>query len=146
MCQKRIGTKQQPHSHLLETLGLHLKIKFATYVRKDFPQLSNINNVCRPWIVTCHVTVYCICLCLSICVHVLYVTCRWCFCLFLFTHQPGAWLDSLDTDVNKLCLTKSQTQNVCEHNCIQSHMSLLVFHPFHELVEKSTILLYSDQA
>lgn len=51
------------------------------------------------------------------------------FISVLSTHQPGAWLDSLGTDVNKLCLRKSQTQNVCEHGCNQSHMSLLVFHP-----------------
>lgn len=54
---------------------------------------------------------------------------RCCLSVFLSAHQPGAWRDSLGTDVNKLCLRKSQTQNVCEHNCIQSHMSLLVFHP-----------------
>ena len=57
------------------------------------------------------------------------VTCRCCVSLFPCIHQPGAWRDSLGTDVNKLFLRKSQTQNVCEHDCIQSHMSLLVFHP-----------------
>lgn len=51
-----------------------------------------------------------------------------CLSLLLSTHQPGAWPDSLGTDVNKLCLRQPQTQNVCDPN-YQSHMSLLVFHP-----------------
>lgn len=68
-------------------------------------------------------------LCLSMCTHVVCVTSQCCVCLFLSTHQPGVWRDSLGTDVNKLCLRQSQIQNVCELNCIQPHMSLLVFHP-----------------
>lgn len=72
---------------------------------------------------------------LSQSVHVLCVTHRCYFSPLPSIHQPGAWRDSLGTDVNKLCLRKSQTQNVCEHNCTQSHVSLLVF--FQEMMEKS---------
>ncbi|MEQ2316120.1 hypothetical protein AMECASPLE_029479 [Ameca splendens] len=35
-----------------------------------------------------------------------------CFSPFPSIYHPGAWLDSLGTDVNRLCLRKSQTQNV----------------------------------
>lgn len=50
-------------------------------------------------------------------VHVLallYVTCRCCSSLFPCVQHPDAWQDSLGTGVNRLCLRKSQIQNVCE--------------------------------
>lgn len=75
-------------------------------------------------------------------VHV-YLCSQCCLSLFLSTHQPGAWLDSLGTDVNKLCLRKSQTQNVCEHNCFQSHMSLLVFHSCHVFLQEMAEIFLS---
>lgn len=57
----------------------------------------------------CHVCVF-----VPVCPRVLHVSAV--YLLSLSTHQPGAWLDSLGTDVNKLCLRQSQTQNVCEHD------------------------------
>ncbi len=62
------------------------------------------------WILSCF-ALYTGCLYIGPCVLIQSVL----FVSFLSTHQLGAWPDSLGTDVNKLCLRKSQTQNVCEH-------------------------------
>lgn len=78
----------------------------------------------------------CVCVCLYVLVCVCVGSCAFSqsvLCsVFLSAHEPGAWRDLLGTGVNELCLRKSQIQNVCEHNCTQSHMSLLVFHPVKE--------------
>ena len=70
-----------------------------------------------------------------------------CLSLFLSTHQPGVWRDSLGTDVNKLCLRKSQIQNVCEHNCIQPPHVIAGVSPLsyflQELAEKSMFPVYT---
>lgn len=70
----------------------------------------------------------CVCVCVGCCAFSQSVLCS----VFLSAHEPGAWRDLLGTGVNELCLRKSQIQNVCEHNCTQSHTSLLVFHPVKE--------------
>lgn len=79
---------------------------------------------------------FCLCVCVCMCLRVCVGSCAFSqsvLCsVFLSAHEPGAWRDLLGTGVNELCLRKSQIQNVCEHNCTQSHTSLLVFHPVKE--------------
>lgn len=107
----------------------------------DIKKLSLQNSIVV-WYQTCILDSAIFCACrLDVFVFVHVFSCLVCnmsvlFISFPFYHHSGAWRDSLGTDVNKLCLRKSQTQNVCEHNCIQSHMSLLVFHPCHVFSEK----------
>lgn len=74
----------------------------------------------------------CVCMCLRVCVGSCAFSQSVLCSVFLSAHEPGAWRDLLGTGVNELCLRKSQIQNVCEHNCTQSHTSLLVFHPVKE--------------
>lgn len=75
----------------------------------------------------------CVCMCLCVCVGSCAFSQSVLCSVFLSAHEPGAWRDLLGTGVNELCLRKSQIQNVCEHNCTQSHISsLLVFHPVKE--------------
>lgn len=79
----------------------------------------------------------CVCLCVGSCAFRQSVLCS----VFLSAHEPGAWRDLLGTDVNELCLRKSQIQNVCEHDCRQSHTSLLVCHP----AEEQSILPFTQR-
>lgn len=74
----------------------------------------------------------CVCMCLRVCVGSCAFSQSVLCSVFLSAHEPGAWRDLLGTGVSELCLRKSQIQNVCEHNCTQSHTSLLVFHPVKE--------------